>query len=134
MFKYSSDVDILDRIISAISYLTAGWGGLIWLIILYFGHKYPSKFLRFNVYQSIFVSFSVFVIGMVYGLVLTVLTHIPIIQILASWVDLILNKPAFGVYSLSQVVVLIYLCYVVIYSLFGRYPVLYKISDLFLRI
>ena len=27
---------IPDRIISALSYLTAGWGGLIYLVILYF--------------------------------------------------------------------------------------------------
>lgn len=133
MFKYNSDVGKLDRVVSSVSYLTAGWGGLIWLVILYFGHKYPSRFLRFNVYQSIFISFSVFVIGMIYDLLLSILTHIPFIQIIASFVDLVLNRPLLGAYSLLQAIVLFYMCYVVIFSIMGRYPLIYKISDLFLR-
>lgn len=133
MYKYNSDVDMLDRVVSSLSYLTAGWGGLIWMVILYFGHKYPSRFLRFNVYQSIFISFSVFVVSMVYNLLLSILTHIPFIQIIASFIDLVLNRPLLGAYSLLQAIVLFYMCYVVIFSLMGRYPLIYKISDLFLR-
>ena len=125
---------IPDRVISALSYLTAGWGGLIYLIILYFARKRSSGFLRFNIFQSIFISFSVFVIGMLYNLFFEILTHIPFIQIAVSWIDLILNKPTFGQYSVLQGVILVYLCYVVILSLAGKFPVIWKISRLFYRV
>ena len=125
---------IPDRIISALSYLTAGWGGLIYLVILYFARKNSSGFLRFNVFQSIFISFAVFVIGMLYNLCFEVLTHIPFIQIAVSWIDLILNKPTFGQYSLLQGIALVYLCYVVILSLLGKFPIIWKISRLFYRV
>lgn len=134
MKNFDVTVPILDRVISVFSYLTAGWGGLICLVVMYFAHITPSKFLRFNVCQSIFISFGVFVIGMIYNLLFGILTHIPILQILFSWIDLLLNKPAFGQYSLLQAIILLYLCYVVIFSIFGHYPKIYKISELFYRI
>ena len=126
--------EIPDRIVSALSYLTAGWGGLIYMVILYFARKNASKFLRFNVFQSIFISFAVFVIAMIYNLLFDILTHIPLIQIAISWLDLLLNKPTFGHYSLLQGCVLVYLCYVVILSLLGKFPILWKISRLFFRV
>lgn len=125
---------IPDRIISALSYLTAGWGGLIYLVILYFARKHSSGFLRFNIFQSIFISFAVFVIGMLYNLFFEVLTHIPFVQVAVSWIDLILNKPTFGAYSLLQGIILLYLCYVVIFSLAGKFPIIWKISRLFYRV
>lgn len=128
-----NSVSYFDRFASALSYLTAGWGGLIFLVILYFAHKTPSRFLRFNVFQSIFISFAVVVISMLYNLVFRILTAIPIVQIAVSWIDLILNKPTFGEYSLLQALVLVYLCYMVVFCLLGRLPLIYKLSDLFLR-
>ena len=125
---------ILDRLVSAVSYLTAGWGGLIFMVVLYFARKNASPFLRFNVFQSIFISFAVFVIGMAYNLLFGILTHIPLVQICISWIDLILNKPTFGPYSLLQGIILLYLCYVVVFSLLGRFPKFYKISRLFYRV
>ena len=123
-----------DRFVSVLSYLTAGWGGLIYFVILYFARKNASKFLRFNIYQSIFISFAVFVFAMIYRVLFEVLTHIPLIQIIVSWIDLILNKPTFGDYSLLQGIAFVYICYVVILSLLGRFPIIWKISRLFYRV
>ena len=55
------DIGILSRIGSAFSYLTGGWGGLIIFVILYFIKKRASHFFTFNVYQSIIISFTLFV-------------------------------------------------------------------------
>ena len=46
-------VGIFDRLVSFLSYVTAGWGGMIALVILYIRKKNPSKFLRYNAFQSI---------------------------------------------------------------------------------
>lgn len=134
MRNVTFEPEIIDRVVSAISYLTDGWGGLIYMVILYFARKSASKFLRFNVFQSIFISFAVFVIAMAYNLLFDILTHIPFIQIAVSWLDLLFNKPTFGPYSLLQGFVLVYLCYVVSFSLLGKLPILWKISRLFYRV
>ena len=134
MHKVYFEPSLPDRVISALSYLSAGWIGLIYMVVLYFARKGSSKFLRFNVYQSIFISFAVFVIGMIYTLFFDLLTHIPFIQIIVSWIDLFLRKPTFGNYSILQALVVIYLAYVVIWSLLGKFPMIFKISRLFYRI
>lgn len=134
MHKVYFEPSLLDRVISALSYLSAGWIGLIYMVVLYFARKGSSKFLRFNVYQSIFISFAIFVIGMIYTLFFDLLTHIPFIQIIVSWIDLFLSKPTFGNYSILQALVVVYLAYVVIWSLLGKFPMIFKISRLFYRI
>ena len=45
-------IGIFDRIISFLSYITAGWGGMIVLVVMYFRKKTPSHFLRYNAMQS----------------------------------------------------------------------------------
>ena len=134
MHKVYFEPSLPDRVISALSYLSAGWIGLIYMVVLYFARKGSSKFLRFNVYQSIFISFAIFVIGMIYTLFFDLLTHIPFIQIIVSWIDLFLSKPTFGNYSILQALVVVYLAYVVIWSLLGKFPMIFKISRLFYRI
>ena len=138
MHKVYFEPSLPDRVISALSYLSAGWIGLIYMVVLYFARKGSSKFLRFNVYQSIILCclrcYLQFVIGMIYTLFFDLLTHIPFIQIIVSWIDLFLSKPTFGNYSILQALVVVYLAYVVIWSLLGKFPMIFKISRLFYRI
>ena len=63
-------IGILDRLISCISYITAGWGGMIVLVVMYFRKKTPSRFLRYNAMQSIFISLFYFILAMGLGLIL----------------------------------------------------------------
>ena len=64
----------LEKIISALSYLTAGVVGFIWLIlgaILKLGLR---PFLRYHIYQSIFLSFLFFIASIALSLILGILS------------------------------------------------------------
>ncbi len=127
------DVGIWSRLGSAITYLTAGWGGFIALIIMHFAKQTPSRFFKFNVYQSIIIAFSIFVIGMGWHILFDILTKIPLIQIIVSWIDLIFNRPILISRSVTELFIFGLMIYCVIYSLSGKYPIIYKVSGLIKR-
>lgn len=128
MSRYS--VGLFDRFISCLSYLTAGWAGLIYFVVLYFKKRTPSYFVRFNVFQSIFISLLYFVLAMALGLVFQYLSYVPFINYLVSQISYIFNRPILFDYSVIQIVVFSVVIYTSIFSLLGRYPRLYWISKI----
>lgn len=124
------DVGVLSRLGSVVSYLTAGWGGIIIFVILYFLKKTPSRFFRFNVYQSIIIAFSLFVIGLAWSILYNILSQIPILQIVASWINFIFNRPVLLSRSVTELFIAGLILYCSIFSLLGKRPVIYKVSEL----
>lgn len=121
-------IGILDRIISFLSYITAGWGGMIVLVVMYFRKKTPSHFLRYNAMQSIFISLLYFIIAMGLGLILKFLSYIPFINYLVAQIAFFFNRPLLLDYSLIQLFTTCLIAYLAISSLLGIYPKVYWIS------
>lgn len=121
-------IGILDRIISFLSYITAGWGGMIMLVVMYFRKKTPSHFLRYNAMQSIFISLLYFIIAMGLGLILKFLSYIPFINYLVAQITFFFNRPLLLDYSLIQLFTTCLIAYLAISSLLGIYPRVYWIS------
>ena len=112
-----------DRLVSFVSYLTVGWGGLIYAFIMYLGKKPLSKFLRF-------ISFLYFVLCMVLGFISDILLHIPLINYLVSKIVLFFNRPFIFDYSIIQSFMIGLFIYMSVFSLFGQYPRVYKLSKI----
>ena len=127
------DIGISSKIGSAITYLTGGLFGFVALIVMYFSKKQVSRFFTFNTFQAIIISFIVFIIAMGWGIIYKLLSPIPFIQLLVSWVDFLFNKPILFYRSVSEWFVGAVTLYCTIFSLLGKYPVIYKISDLIKR-
>lgn len=121
-------IGIFDRIISFLSYITAGWGGMIVLVVMYFRKKTPSHFLRYNAMQSIFISLLYFIIAMGLGLILKFLSYIPFINYLVAQIAFFFNRPLLLDYSLIQLFTTCLIAYLAISSLLGIYPKVYWIS------
>lgn len=123
-------VTLADRLVSLLSYITAGWAGLIYLVIIYFRKKQPSRFLQYNVFQSIFISFFYFVLCMVIGFVANLLLAVPFINAIISWFILIFNRPVIFEFSIIQIFMIGLFVYMSIYALMGKYPRVYWISKI----
>jgi len=117
-----------DRIVSVISYLTAGWGGIIVLVLMYIRKKSPSSFLTYNVSQSILVSLIYFILAMSMGIILQILSLIPIINYLTAQITFIFSRPVIGDYSLIQAFVAGLVIYMSVLALAGKYPRVFFIS------
>lgn len=130
MYKSQTPVSIGDRIISVISYVTAGWFGLIYMVILYFVRKPASLFLRYNIFQSIFISFFYFLLCMIFGFISNILLQIPLINALVSWFILLFNRPVIFEYSAIQAFVMGLFIYMSVVALLGKMPRVYWVSKI----
>lgn len=126
--RYDS-VGIFDRLVSFLSYITAGWGGMIALVILYIRKKNPSRFLRYNAFQSIFISLIFFIISYGLELILKFLSLIPFLNYIVAYISLQFTKPVFFEYSLGQMFITGLTLYMAIFALLGKYPRVYWISS-----
>ena len=57
-------VQIMERIISALSYLTFGMAGVVWIIVSYIVKNRMSAFCSYNVYQSIFFAIFIYILSL----------------------------------------------------------------------
>ena len=67
---------------------------------------------------------------MVLGFIFDLLLHVPFINYLVSQILLIFNRPVFYDYSIIQIFMIGLFLYMALFSLFGRYPRIYKISSI----
>lgn len=123
-------VGLGDRFISAFSYLTVGWGGLICCVILYLQKKVPSQFVRYNVMQSIFISLLYFCLSFGLGLILKFLSYIPFLNYFVASITFQFNRPVLFNYSFIQLFMSLLILFLIMMSLMGRYPRVFWISKI----
>ena len=123
-------VGLSDRIVSAISYLTAGWGGLVFSVIMYFAKKRFSHFAKYNIFQSIFISLLFFCLSMAFGLIFKLLSYIPFLNYVVAYISFFLNRPFIFNYSIIESFMTGLIIYLCVQSLRGKYPRVYKISSI----
>lgn len=121
-------VGIVDRLVAFLSYITAGWFGMIYCIVLFVAKKMPSSFVRYNVFQSIFISLLYFVLSFGFGLILKFLSYIPFLNYLVATITFQFNRPVLFDYSLIQVFMIGLTIYMAMISLLGRRPRVFWVS------
>jgi hypothetical protein len=128
----SREVYLIERIIAAVTYLTAGLGGFVWLIIAAFAKKRVTQFLLYHILQSIFISIAYFLFIELYKLLFIVLAKIPLINTLTFIIDNILNGPLaiFMGLSVLQVFTTGVILYLTATSFMGQYSYLPFISNI----
>lgn len=142
--NYYNNISLWDRVFSVATYLTIGFFGFIWLIFSHIRGTHVNNFLKFNIYQSIFISIMLYLVSFVSAFFVELLRFIikligiiPFIgDFIAGGMNLIFYF-TFGIglfhYSLFELVFLALMFYLVIMSLLGKYPELPYISDKIVR-
>ena len=128
----NSQISTGDRIISVLTYFTGGSAGFIFLIVFLILKKMPSKFLLFNIYQSIFISFGLFILSILYNLAMDLFIRIPFIKILANYINLAISAPVFYGLSIAGLILFIVYLYMSVFSLMGRYAYVPWVSKIIL--
>ena len=123
-------VGIVDRLVSFLSYISAGWFGMIYCIVLFVGKKMPSMFVRYNVFQSIFISLLYFVLSFGFGLLLKFLSYIPFLNYIVATITFQFNRPVFFDYSFIQTFMIGLTIYMAVVSILGRRPRVFWVSKI----
>lgn len=121
---------MIERIIAALTYLTMGMVGFIWLIIGLFTKARLKPFLQYHIFQSIFISLAFAVLSIFVSWVSNILSFIPIINRIVAQITFLLNMPVVFDYSLLQAVIYLLLIYLAVTAFIGKYSYIPWVSDI----
>lgn len=121
---------LIERIVAALSYLTMGMVGFVWLIIGLFTNARLKPFLQYHIFQSIFISLGFAVLSILVGWISNLLSVIPFINKVVAQINFLLNMPLIFDYSLLQTVIYAFLAYLAITSFMGRFSYIPWVSDI----
>ena len=120
------------RILAALTYLSAGFVGVVWLIIAALAKKRVTSFLMYHIMQCIFLTIAYFLLTEFGKRIFFILYKIPLVNTLLSNIQYYLNllsSFAFGL-TFFQLITTVILFYLTITSLMGYYSYLPWISDI----
>ena len=119
-----------DRTVSALTYLSAGIVGVIWMVICTVKRSYPSRFVMFHVMQSIFLSLCYIIINYLFWMIVNLLSHIPYLNRLIRQIIYIFNMPAMFGYSIMQCLIYGTIIYLAVFAAMGLYSYLPVVSNI----
>ena len=137
-----STIKPIEKIISIATYLTMGIAGLIWFIIARILGKDLRYFLKYNIMQSMVIAVILAIIKLILNIITPILWLIPIVNYIASFLNLIFSVKIIRLYfiglsfTLFELFIFILLIYVCIGILLGRIfyiPVLTKLMNKAMR-
>ncbi len=121
---------ILEKGIACASYITFGFVGFVWLLIALFTKNNLRPYLKYHVFQSIFISIFYFLLCTFIGMMMDILSMVPLLNVLIMQITYYLNAPLIFGSSLIQIIVDIIIIYLVVTSLQGKYSYLPWISEI----
>ena len=124
----SREIQPVERLISAASYLTAGGAGFLWLIIAAILKKHVTQFLLYHILQSIFLSIAYFLLATFAELIYVILYRIPIINAIPYFLNMPI--PLFYGLSVIQTITTAIILYLAITSGMWLYSYIPWVSDI----
>lgn len=128
----TASITLFDRLISALTYFTFGGAGFIWLIICALTKKLPGQFVTYHIFQSIFGSILLFIVSWFFSIIFGFMSNIPILGAIVKQITLFFSTPLYFGYDLIQFTLCIFIFYLSLGALLGRYSYLPFISDVVL--
>ena len=121
---------LIEKLVSALSYLTAGLIGFVWLLLCIFTKSNLRPFLKYHIFQSIFLSIAYFLAIQLLGMLASIINFIPLVRNIFSMLIFPLIIPVVFGFSIIQILIYTVILYLVLTSLMGRYSYLPWISDI----
>ena len=128
-YRYEQEPLLLEKIIASLSYLTGGFIGFVWLVLGIITKNNLRPFLKYHVYQSIFLSIVFFLVSTFVNLLLGILSYIPIIKNIVGQIAFFLSAPLIANFSLISLVIIIVELYLILGVLQNKYSYIPWVSD-----
>ena len=130
MQRQQNEPLLIEKTIAALSYITFGFAGFFWLLLGIFTKNNLRPYLKYHIFQSIFISIAYFLLGAFLGFIMNILSLIPFVNQLVLQFTFYLNAPLLLGFSLIQTVVYAVIAYLVITSFQGQFSYLPWISEI----
>lgn len=124
----SDNIYPIERIIAALTYLTTGMVGFIWLIVATVFRKRVTEFLLYHIFQSIFVTIAYFLLTIILTLLYKILYIVPIVNVIPYFLNM--PVPIVFNFSIIQILTTSIILYLTITAFCGYYSYLPWVSDI----
>ena len=121
---------MIERIVSALSYLTSGVVGFIWLILGVLTKSGLRPFMKYHIFQSIFLAMGYYLLIIILEQVSVVINFIPIVRNIFSMITFPFLIPIIFGLSIVQILIYTLLFYLAVTSFMGRYSYIPWISEI----
>lgn len=128
-YSHSPQVSVLEKIIGIGTYLTAGFIGFIWIILAVMSKNTLKPFLRYHIYQSIFLSILYFLFSTFVNLLLNILSYVPFVKIVVGHISFYLSVPIIAHLSIISLIILLVEIYLIIGVVKNKYSYIPWVSD-----
>ena len=119
-----------EKLICALSYLTMGFVGFIWFIITFVIGRRPNYFVRYHIFQSVFISILLYLFNLVISILLGIIRIIPFIgDIVQNIVYYLAVFPIVLGVSVVQFGLIVLILYLTVTTLMGKYTQIPWVSE-----
>lgn len=120
----------MEKLVSALSYLSMGIVGFIYIVIVMLTKKGLKPFLKYHIFQSIFISIGYYLLCVFVGLICNILLFIPFINKITTMIIYYLTIDVIFGFSVIGLCCYAVLFYLVITSFQGKYSYIPWVSDI----
>lgn len=120
----------MEKLIASLSYLTMGFVGFVWLLIGIFTKNTLRPYLKYHIFQSIFISIAYFLASAFLGLIMNILSIIPIVNQLVLAFTFYFNAPILFGFSVIEFACFAVVLYLVITSIQGKFSYIPWVSEI----
>ncbi len=121
---------MIERIVSSLSYVTAGMVGFIWLILGVLTKSSLRPFMKYHIFQSIFLSMGYFLLLIILEQISLIINFIPYVRNIFSLITFPFLIPIIFGFSIVQILIYTLLFYLALTSFMGRYSYIPWISEI----
>lgn len=130
----NNDILPIEKIISILSYITFGMAGFVWLIFGAFMKQSLRPFIKYHIYQSIFLSILFFIVSNFLILIVNMLQIIPVINLLAGAISYFFAVSIINIgflhLSIVQIGIFVLIVYLSVGVVNNKYSYLPWVSDI----
>jgi hypothetical protein len=116
--------EFVDRFIGALSYLTMGLVGFVWIIVSAISGNKMSSVLRYNIFQSIFIGILVYLFNIIMSIFYNLVMFIPGIKYIVGLLVFYLfqDQIIFGMFSILHFALILLIFYLAISAFQDKTP------------
>ncbi len=131
-FKNSRNyADMSEKVLSALSYLTSGLIGFIWLVVSHIRKKPLSSFAKYHIFQALFLSILLYVTNILLNIIISVIQIIPFLgAFITNIVYYLVQYPLIINYSIVQFGLIVIYIYLASFAFMGKQGRLPVVSDM----
>jgi len=122
--KTYSEPSVVEKLVSALSYIQP-LIGFVFIIIAALMKKDMKPFLKFHVFQSIFIAFTLWIVITGLTFAMNLVSYIPLVKNVVGMITFFLNTPillGFSIVTLVYSVFVLYLIFGVVRGVYSYVP------------